>query len=153
MNVGSDSSNYRAQILPNSVKQCKGKGGELESVPQREERRREAVVAEGAILVHPLDGRRRAWSAAPGRIPRGGQTLGQGLLWRAHEIKQSGGRRRARMASEEARARVSLPEAEREAAYGRGRGGREKLGIETKQPPTEMTSRTHALVERRVNRR
>jgi hypothetical protein len=37
------------------------------------------------------------------------------------------------------------------AAYGRGSGGRERLGFEMKRPPTEMTSRTHASVECRMN--
>jgi hypothetical protein len=93
----------------------------------------------------------------------GGETLGHGGSLRACEIGRGGAARRlaaragsrwqAQMAVEEARARVSCPEAEREAAYGRGRGGREKIGFETKRPPTEMTSRTHASVERRMNRR
>jgi hypothetical protein len=93
----------------------------------------------------------------------GGETLGHGGSLRAREIGRggaaqrpaasAGSRRRARMAAEEAQARVSSPEAEKQAAYGRGRGGQEKLGFETKRPPKEMTSRTHASVERRMNRR
>jgi hypothetical protein len=65
-----------------------------------------------------------------------GETLGHGGSLRAREIgcggaarwpaASAGSRRQARMAAEEARACVSSTEAEREAAYGRGRGGREK---------------------------
>jgi hypothetical protein len=43
------------------------------------------------------------------------------------------------MAAEEARACVISAEVEREAAHGRRRGDREKIGFETKRPPTEMT--------------
>jgi hypothetical protein len=64
-------------------------------------------------------------------------------------------RQRRRASGEGGRALVRGEDRRRRrwgAAYGRGRGGRE-LGFESKRPPTEMTSRTHASVERRMNRR